>query len=172
MPLIATPGHAQADALITRDFFVTWATSMGFDLADKDPETQIDPAIRRASQFMALAFAWKGQKLNGRLQPMPWPRTNVYDEHGGLVSSETIPPEVEMATAYAAWQELQQPNSLMPVVPTNQPQVKRKRVGSLELEYFAPAQDVRPTITAIAPTVAELLVADRGSGLVGFSYRV
>ena len=63
-------GLADADALISRDYFETYCEGRGYDLSGYEGDTEVDPAIRRASDLFC-GMAWKGAKLNGRDQSMP-----------------------------------------------------------------------------------------------------
>jgi len=174
MALIVTPGAPDADAMIDRAYFQAWATARGYDISGYNVDTAVDPAIRRGSGFMNVEFDWKGTKVNGRAQPMSWPRDMVYDETGEYVPNDEIPTEVEQATAYASYQELISPNSLQPTV-VGGPQVKRTKVGPLEKEYFSRTADpasYKPTILAIGPLVDGLTEGGgAANSLAGISLR-
>jgi len=169
MPLIVVP-QADADALIDRAYFTEFAEKMGWDLTGKDPDKVIDPAIRRASLYMSLGWGWSGAKVGPTV--LAFPRT-MYDAAGVPIPTDPLPEAIRMATAYATWEEVQRPNSLMPTVRPEAP-VKRKKVGSLEVEYFNAPAIVQPIITALAPLLAGFLLVEEAADnpLVGFSYRV
>jgi hypothetical protein len=175
MPLVvdATGVNPAADALITRAYFLGWAANQGYDVTAYDPDTKVDPAIRRASVFANMQ-AWKGTKVNGRAQTQSWPRIGVVDDQGDEIEIDEIPAEVQQAVAVATYQELLNPDSLNPVV-AGGAKVKSTQVGSLRKEYFAPpsnAEDYRPTMLLFNSLVDGLLNIDTAvNSLVGTSVR-
>lgn len=171
MALIVTPGDADADAMISRAYFQDYCAARGYDLADFDEDTEIDPAIRRGSTGLGSGCAWKGQKLNGRSQAQAWPRSGVTDAEGLTVDPETIPPEIEQATAESSWYEL----TVGPLAPSvaMAGQIKREKTDVLETEYFGAttADASRPVLLLVQDIVAGL-VSVTTSSLAGSAVRV
>lgn len=172
MALIVTP-NANADALISRAYFETWAASMGYDISAYDGDTQIDPAIRRGSFYINTSGPYKGYKTGGREQTQAFPRTDLTDGDGEEIPDDEVPREVEQAAALASYQELLSPGSLNPTVAGGR-KVKRTKVGPLEKEYFADDPgSAAAVVTAVGPLLAGYLEEGTYSNpLAGEAYRV
>lgn len=163
-------GMDDADALISRDFFTTYAAAHGYVTASYDNDDDIDPAIRRASAYLN-AFTWKGYKLNGRDQTMSWPRTGVLDLEDLTVPDDEVPREVQQACAEAAWYELTVGALSPSLVLTDR--VKREKIGPIETEYAdagASADAMRPVVMKVRDLVRGLVSAGSNS-LVGTAVR-
>lgn len=163
-------GLDDADALISRDYFTTYASERGYATGSYNGDTAIDPAIRRASAYLN-AFSWKGYKLNGRDQTMSWPRTGVLDGEDQTVPSDEVPREVEQACAEAAWYEL----SVGPLSPSLvvTDRVKSKQIGPIRKEFFdvgSSPEAARPVVMKIRDLVQGLLAMGSNS-LVGTAVR-
>jgi|SRR5262245_23981982 len=103
MPLIATPGAANANSYITvaeaDAYFEThlygeeWIAS-----DDEDKEKALYMATRLLDQY-----DWKGLKANNSTQALRWPRSLVLDREGWFyLDSATIPVFLKQATAELA----------------------------------------------------------------------
>lgn len=172
MTLIATPGAANADSFITLSFFKAYADAKGYDYSAFDDTDEIEPAIRRGTSYLSDGFTWGGARVAGRGQALAFPRSGLLDGENWAVDHNTIPPEVERATAEASWYELNNPGGLSPTV-TMADRVKREKVGALEVEYAGTgggAEASRPVLTIVRDLVGGLLATNSG-GLVGRAVR-
>jgi hypothetical protein len=93
-----------------------------------------EAGLRRATQYIDSHYRmrFKGTKATSG-QPLAWPRSNVDDEDGNIISSDSIPAALPTATAEVAvvipeTQEITQAKSL-----------KRVKAGSVEVEYATEA---------------------------------
>ena len=177
MPLVVEDGtgRADADAFVSLDdcddYHAARANSAWTGVESSPPEEK-EAAIRRATTALATAFEWKGTKLNGRDQALPWPRTGVEDEEGDDVASDEVPREIVAACCEMALRELVKPGSLTPDFQPNK-QVKATQVGPISKEYFAPsggADAVRPVLLIVQDLVGGL-VKTGTNALAGTSIR-
>lgn len=172
MTLIATPGAANADSFITLAFFKTYADGKGYDYSAFDDTDEIEPAIRRGTSYLSDGFTWGGARVAGRGQALAFPRSGLLDGEGWDVDHDSIPPEVQKATAEASWYELNNPGGLSPTV-TMADRVKREKVGALEVEYVGTGggpEASRPVLTILRDLIGGLL-SSGASNLVGRAVR-
>ena len=71
-------------------------------------------AIVRASAFLGAAYQWRGDKINGRAQTMPWPRSGVTDRDGYDVADNEVPREIIAACCEIALFEATTPGGMNP----------------------------------------------------------
>ena len=165
-------GLSNADALISLADANSYHDTRGNDTWTGTDEVK-EEAIRRASFFMASAFPWKGLRVNGRDQTMPWPRSAVQDDEGYSVPSTAVPQEVVDACAEYALRELVTAGTLTPDV-TPSDTVKREKIGPIETEYANFRSDPaasRPVVTAAEALISGLLEAGGSNHLVGSTFR-
>lgn len=89
-------------------------------------------ALIKAAQYLQTVSTYKGVKAEAG-QALKWPRDGVYDEDGYAVDITTIPQGVINAQLVLARYALSA--SLLPDLDRGG-QVRRERVGELEVEYF------------------------------------
>lgn len=115
----------------TDNGFQTWLTDNGLTA----PSGSVPAARNRGSLFIdSYEPRFVGHRTAGYDQERAWPRTNATTYYGDTVPDSTIPNAVLTASYYAAYQELQSPGSLAPVI-IGTDIVKREKVGQLEVEY-------------------------------------
>ena len=89
-------------------------------------------------------------------QALQWPR-NGYTCKGITCTCAAIPKQIEQATAYLALNLYNDPNAIIPGVPTPTPQrgaVQKQKLGELEQTFFAPS-DVGTKVGVSAPIVLQ-----------------
>lgn len=141
-----------------------WAAG---DQADKEA------AIIRATAYLSNSYQWQGWKRNGRPQALAWPRVDVVDCEGWGVAFDEVPIEIKYATAEIALRELVTPGAMNPDFTASE-QVKREKVGELEVEYTnsnTSADASRPVLLVVRDMIGGLLRKGAGNSLVGPAYR-
>ena len=164
MPLIVTPGAADADS------YVTVAAADAYHLAQGRTAwagtTAIkEEALRRATLWIDGRYKprWPGARAYRRAQALDWPRVDALDNDGSYINAATIPPEIIAATCEAALRELVTPNSLSPDVTTGTAKVLTG-VGSITwtpLRSSADASDMAPTLPAVDRALAGIIRSGR-----------
>ena len=103
-------------------------------------EDQKEMYLRRAAQYIDSYYRkkWKGLKATST-QAMEWPRSGVCDASGYEVSSAAVPVAVQEAQVEAAIL-LQSGYSLQPVITGGESNIKRKKVGPIEVEYASASE--------------------------------
>lgn len=165
-------GKTNADALISLAYADSYHTARG-NMTWTGDDADKEVAIRRASAHLTFAYRWQGYKAQGRDQAMAWPRSWVVDAEGWSVDADEVPVEIQQACAELALAELVDPGTLTPTV-TPSTQVKREKVGPLEVEYIAARTDPgaeRPVLLIVRDLVGRFL-SKTSSGLVGQANRV
>lgn len=151
-------GLTNADALVSLTYVDTYHSDRGnatWTGQDADKEA----AIRRASAFLDASFHWKGYKINGRDQAMPWPRSGVVDKEGYPVAANVVPVEIQRASAEIALKELVSQGSMTPEFVASE-RIKSEKVGSLATTYDLTRSDpesVRPVLLIVQDLIAGLL---------------
>jgi hypothetical protein len=166
-------GLPNADALISVDFADTYHQARGNATWTGDTALK-EAAIRRATSFMSVSYAWAGNRTKGRAQALAWPRAGVEDEECYGIPIDEIPIEVKNATAEIALRELVSPGSMNPDF-TASAAVKREKVGQLEVEYAnssISADAQRPVLMAVRDMISQFLKKGAGNVLAGEAYRV
>lgn len=134
-----------------------------------------EQALLRGSEYIDFNFRrrFPGWKAGQREQVREWPRSWAFDIEDNAIGPTVIPVEVEYATYEAALREGETVGSLMPDFTPNT-QVKREKVGPLEVEYSSPmgAQSVTPIIQVIGAILAPVLTGGPSSRIAGMSARV
>lgn len=114
------------------------------DVNDATAEAQ---AIQAMDYIEALEGDMQGQRVFGADQPLSWPRQYVV-LYGDDFPIDEIPQALKNAQAELMWQI----KSGVNLVPTTQgAQVKRRKTGPLETEWFAPGS------TPVMPAVDQWL---------------
>ena len=146
---------------------------------------QVEAAIVRATSYLSESFQYRGIRTYGRnstadgadhFQALAWPRFGVYDREGAYVPSsgeESVPREIQWATAEAAFYELENPNGLAPVYDHNRI-IQEVKAGSASVSYDTSrvnASGARPRVVVLADLIGEFLASGSGSSLVGTAVR-
>src|SRR4051812_16479676 len=117
--------------------FKTYAEAAGYVLPDGATDAQIAAARQRGALVIdRYEPRFGGRRVTGFAQERAWPRIGAVTQWGEAIGGTDIPAAIEKASYEAAFLELISPGSLSPVV-TGSSQVKREKVGSLEVEYAA-----------------------------------
>jgi hypothetical protein len=170
-------GLANADAFVSVADFEAWADKRGHAHADYTA-AQKEQAIRRATEFMSTAWAWKGYPTKGRNhsdgeQAQAWPRSYVADQYGAAIASDVVPVEVVNATCEVTRRELASPGAMTPDT-TPSERLKSEQIGPLRFEYDMSRRDpggVRPVLLSVQDLIGHLLDHSQGSRVVGRAMR-
>lgn len=163
MTIIVEDGTG-GNALIDGDYFAQFASDMGWDIDSYD-DTEIEPAIRRASIYISNAFTYQGYKKNGRTQIQAFPRVGMLDNEGFGIDPDSIPREAQMATGYATMFELTTPGGLAPSGSLSQ-LVRQETVGPISIQYLdrnSGVEALRPTLYAVKDILSPLITENAGS---------
>lgn len=130
-----------------------------------------EAAIIRATAWIDAQFGTRfaGRKAQGRIQLLAWPRGWAMDSEGYPIAGDSIPAEVQNATAEAALRELASPGSLSPDLERGGA-IKSVQAGSVAVEYMAGAS-AKTTFTKIEGLLGPVLATGSASGLCGKSVR-
>lgn len=131
-------------------------TFSGAATADKEA------ALRRATASIDAMYRarFPGQRRQYRNQALEWPRTGAVDANGIVVSYDSIPVEIEMATYEAAVRELAEAGSMLPDLERGGA-IKSISAGSVSIEYGASAK----------PGTAMQIIDGILAGLIGSAAR-
>lgn len=114
----------------------------------------------RGSEYIDHTFrsSFPGLKTDGRSQIREQPRTSNHDIEGNSIASDEVPTEVIEASYEAALLELVEPGTLFPEYDPSA-QVRREKVGVIEVEYTAPhgSSSLRKTIAVIIGIITPVL---------------
>ena len=163
MPLIVTPGAADADSYVSLGDAAAFHTARG-NATWTGTDALKEAALRRATAWLDGRYRnrWPGIRLYARAQALDWPRTGAQDREGNYITATTIPAEVVNATCEAALRELVTPGSLSPDVTPGTIKVLTA-VDSLQwtpLRSIADASDMAPTLLAVDRALSGII----GSG--------
>lgn len=121
-------------------------------------DAEKEAALRYATQWVDGKFSWKGNVKDNE-QVLDWPRYNVYDDEGRLVSADSIPEKVQEATAEMANNHI---DAAVNVALARGGATTRETVGPITVEYLDWANPETDY-----PYVKRLLQPYAGSGGVG-----
>lgn len=166
MSLTITPGGASDDAYISLAAYKAYCDARGYSYpADDDT---IERGIRRATQWVDNTY---GQRFIGCAatvtQALEWPRSYAL-YRGAYLDDETIPTQIEQATAEAAKREIATPGTLSPDRKRGG-KIKRVKAGSAEVEFADGA--TADTLYTIVDGLLRDLAGSAGSSLAGASVR-
>jgi hypothetical protein len=135
--------------------FTAWLAENGHVLPAGAPTPAI--LLQRGGQYVDNTYGSRfwGVPTLGIAQERAWPRTGA-KAYGQTIPDDTIPAAVEQASYAAAHQEAIKPGSLS-VSATATGAVKRKKIGSIEKEFFEGSGDVVADGTLKLSTVEGLL---------------
>lgn len=156
-------GVAGADAGISEAWFEAYCEARGITI----PSGDVEAAIVRATAWIEGQYGsqFPGVPVNGRDQGLSFPATGAYDRRGYEIPSDSLPREYQQAIAEATLRELASAGSLLPDR-TSAPQVRRKKLGSMEIEYAVAdgGRAAYPDFPAIRGILAPLLTGSGDSG--------
>nr|BDD45291.1 hypothetical protein 13 [bacterium] len=118
--------EAEADAYFTARNNTTWASKT---------QAEKEAALIYATVYLDGHYYWVGHIAN-ESQSLGWARTWAYDSEGREIPSNIVPQRVKDACCELALYALSNP--LTPALARGG-EVKRQKVGSLEVEYFEDA---------------------------------
>lgn len=169
-------GLSNADAFVSLADFKAYCDARGQSYSAYE-DTDLEPAIRRASYFLTNSYRYQGRRVKGRSQSLAWPRYNVYDATDPdvtlAVAYDSVPQEIVDATCEVALREAANPGSMNPDVTLSE-KVKMEKVGQIAVEYanFNNTADAsRPVLLIVRDMIGHLLAAGTGNSLVGVSSR-
>jgi len=143
-------GRSDANAIVSLAFLKTYCGDRGKDISAYSDE-QLNEAIVRASRFLVDAFIYDGQKINRRLQTMPFPRYAVTDREGWPVLPNEIPYEYQYACCEVTLVEAATPFAMSPVV-TQSDIIRSEAIGPIRVDYallFTDPSDYRPVLAVV-----------------------
>jgi len=101
-----------AESYVTAAEYAAFHTAYYGEAASGTEAVQ-EAALRRAAAYLD-SLQWDGQKAQGRLQAMAWPRSWMVDREGFAIDAVTIPVEVKEAQMILARAEIAEPGALSP----------------------------------------------------------
>lgn len=139
------------------------ALTVASDYIDGRYRYQLYPGGRWKSMFSGVRTAGYGQDRE-------WPRTGATDGEDNAIPDGTTPTPIEYATYEAALIQLTSPGSLTPVYVSTS-QVKREKVGPLEVEYVAASSinPLWPPNMSVVPAIDMLVAPFLTSQTCGFA---
>ena len=170
-------GLSNANAFISVAYARQYWSDRGRDHAVHSDE-DIEHAIVRATQYISESHRFKGYRKHNRTssvgyQALEFPRQELFDKEGYWVNSDSIPREVEWATAVVAWQELTDPHSMQPAYESHQ-RVKSEKVGSIAVEYDVSqktAISARPVLLEVKDFIGQFLLPGFSNAMAGRAVR-
>lgn len=104
-------------------------------------------ALMQATRYLDAHFTWRGS-IAVEAQALGWPRSFAVDDEGRDVDDESVPIRVEEATALLALYHLSSP---LDAPYARGGEIRRQRVGSVEVEYadYAPAAPWMPFVRGL-----------------------
>ena len=119
----------------SNEAFRAYATDAGYVIPDGTSDADIAAARQRGSIVIdRYEMKFSGTRTGGFAQERAWPRTGATTYYGEAIPSDVIPAAIVNASYEAAFLELTNPGSLLPVI-TPGAAVKREKIGQLEVEY-------------------------------------
>lgn len=149
------------------DGFAAWLTTNGHTLPDGALSASV--LRQRGSAYVDGLYGprARGVPTGGYAQELAWPRTGA-TAYGSAIPDDAIPNAWVEASYAAAYQEATQPGSLSVVVTPAQ-QIKRRKVGSIEREFFeakgGALEAATPLLSAIEGLVAAYIAPAEGAAL-------
>ncbi|MGO8368871.1 DnaT-like ssDNA-binding protein [Rhizobium ruizarguesonis] len=137
--------------------FTAYADAAGYVVPEGTSADQITAARQRGSLVIDRYEArFSGKRTGGYAQERAWPRTGASTYYGEAIPSDLVPIAIENASYEAAFLELTNPGSLLPVV-TGSSTVKREKVGQLEVEYATSSSMSVDDLVALATPVVTVI---------------
>jgi hypothetical protein len=134
-------GKSTAESYLSVADCDTYHTKHGdsSDWSGADTSTK-EEALRMATQYLDLQYGkkWKGKRKT-TAQALAWPRNYVYDYDGIAISDDSVPTDLESATAETALLHITEDDGLIPNI-EDPGGVKREKLkagpAEIETEYF------------------------------------
>ena len=129
--------------LSTATSYVSLATANTYHTAHGNPATWTaasnasrESALMQATRWLDAHLTWRGI-ISVEDQALGWPRTDVYDDEGRGIASDIVPDLVREACCLLALYHLSSP---LDASLSRGGQIRRQKVGSVEVEYdnYAP----------------------------------
>lgn len=119
----------------SNDEFRSYATGAGYVIPEGTSDADIAAARQRGSIVIdRYEIRFSGSRAGGFGQERAWPRNGATTYYGEEIPSNVIPAAIVSASYEAAFLELTNPGSLLPVI-TPGASLKREKIGQLEVEY-------------------------------------
>lgn len=133
-----------------------WA-DQGYVVPDGTTDQDLSPAWNRgASVIDRYEPRFSGTRTAGYQQAHAFPRNGSTTYYGEAIPDGETPLAVAQASWEAAWLEFKTPGILSPVV-TGSSMAKRKKVGSLEIEYSTSSStDIDDLVKLATPVVTAI----------------
>ena len=125
-----------ANAYVTVAAYLTYWEDRGVDESNTDDEV-IQAAIVKATDYVDRRFRFKGLRVDPDTpQPLAWPRQEVYDREGYLLSETVIPTALKHAVIEYAYRAKSESLWNTPTLDQSGTlSSKREKVGPIETEY-------------------------------------
>lgn len=131
--------------------FTAYAAAAGYGIPDGATDDQVTAARQRGALVIdRYEPRFPGARTGGYAQERAWPRSVAMTYAGEPIPSDIVPDAIVNASYEAAFLELTAPGSLSPMV-TATSIVRREQIGSLSVDYAAPAATT-PEATAAGAT--------------------
>lgn len=127
-------GVPNANSYCDLDYALEYCTMKGYTSWQSLSENEQKVFIIRGTDFVDNFFTWKGRKCRSS-QSLSFPRVELYDEDRYEVHG--IPDKLKKACIEAAFLNSTSGADTLFSTKDENGQVKRQRVDSLEIEYFA-----------------------------------
>jgi hypothetical protein len=117
-----------------------------------------EAAVIKATEFVDIAYTWAGT-IKSNAQALGWPRVGAYDNEGRLIPSDEVPAQLEHAVAFASGEIGTGRLEAAAAASAAAGSIKRKKVASLEIEYFegGAATSAAPALSAFTTTLGRML---------------
>lgn len=166
MTLTTTAGASTADSYATLADALAYHAAKGNAAWASASDTNREPALRRATTWVDATYRtrWPGYRVNGRVQALDWPRSDVVDLDGWAVDYLTIPAEVVNATCEAALRELAIPGSLSPDYVASE-QIKTAAAGPVSVTYkdASGSGAIVPILAVVDGLLGRIIGTNRGT---------
>jgi hypothetical protein len=141
--------------------FTAYAVAAGYSIPDGATDDQITAARQRGALVIdRYEHRFPGARTGGYAQERAWPRSGAMTCSGEAIPDNIVPDPIINAAYEAAFIELTDPGRLSPVV-TATSIIRREQVGSLSVDYAAPAaatrEDMAAGVTPVATAIEGLL---------------
>jgi hypothetical protein len=147
-------GKTDADSYVSLVDANTYDTAHGADAGwGAAADAAKEEGLRKATQYLDLAYSWRGSRTNSD-QALMWPRRWLWFD-GFRLAETAMPQQLKDATVELAIQHVNDTTVLFPVASTERGvKSERKKLGTLEkeVEYLG----TKPTAKAF-PIVSALI---------------
>lgn len=157
-------GRANAESYAAVADVDAYQAALGNTLWAGLNETEKEQALRRATQFMRMAYRvrWAGRRVT-QAQALDWPRYDVVVDEFPVLST-TVPSDVMAACCELALRAAG--GDLLPDMELGSNQIKREKIGPLDTEYFQANVDARERFPAVDALLAPYFGSASGSNSI------